>query len=137
MASLNDISKSPPSLAQIANKIKNTAVKLAPKKTGNLKNKLDTYNRPSGMVKRSVSGNVISYSFEIDVSPPGAEYGKFWNDPNVSSTVKNGKTKNVPGSINFAQKAIDSPEVQKMIDMLVNDTANEVVDMITKELSDI
>jgi len=137
MASLNDISKSTPSLAQIANKIKNTAVKLAPRKTGNLKKQLDTYNRPSGMVKKTINGGVISYSFEIDVSPPGAEYGKFWNDPNVSRTVKNGKTKNVPGSINFAQKAIDSPEVQKMIDMLVNDTANQMVDMINKELSDI
>jgi hypothetical protein len=137
MASLNDISKTPPSLAQIANKIKNTAVKLAPKRTGNLKRQLDTYNRPSGMIKRTLQGGVISYSFEIDVAPPGAEYGKWWNDPNVSRTVKNGKTKNIPGSINFAQKAIESPEVLKMIDMLVNDTANEVADMINKELSDI
>ena len=131
MASLNEISKSPPSLAQIANKIKSTAVKLAPKDTGNLKKQLDTYNRPSGMVKRSVSGNVISYSFELDVSPPGAEYGMWWNDPTVSRTVK-GR----PG-VNFASKAINSPEVLKMIDMLVKDTTDEVVDMITKDLSNI
>ena len=44
MASLKDISKNTPTLAQIANTIKKTAVKLAPKDTGNLKNKLDLLN---------------------------------------------------------------------------------------------
>jgi hypothetical protein len=128
MASLKDISKNTPTLAQIANTIKKTAVKLAPRDTGNLKNKLDTYNRPSGMVKTGVNGGVISYSFEIDVSPPGAEYGKWWNDPTVSRTVK-GKPE-----VNFASRAINSPEVKQMIDKLVNETANDIADMVSKEL---
>ena len=54
MASLKDISKNTPTLAQIANTIKKTAVKLAPKDTGTLKRQLDTYNRPSGMVKTGI-----------------------------------------------------------------------------------
>jgi hypothetical protein len=128
MASLKDISKNTPTLAGIANTIKKTAVKLAPKDTGNLKNKLDTYNRPSGMVKTSINGGVMSYSFELDVSPPGAEYGKWWNDPTVSRTVK-GKPE-----VNFASRAINSPEVKQLIDKLVNDTANNLADMVSKEL---
>jgi hypothetical protein len=128
MASLNDISKSSPTLAQIANTIKNKAVKLAPKRTGNLKRQLDTYNRPSGMIKRTLQGGVISYSFEIDVAPPGAEYGKWWNDPTVSRTVK-GK----PG-VNFASRAINDQQVQQLIDKLVNDATNDIVDMVAKDL---
>ena len=128
MASLKDISKNTPTLAQIANTIKKTAVKLAPRDTGNLKNKLDTYNRPSGMVKSTINGGVMSYSFELDVSPPGADYGKWWNDPTVSRTVE-GKPE-----VNFASRAINSPEVKQLIDKLVNDTANNLADMVSKEL---
>jgi hypothetical protein len=128
MASLKDISKNTPTLAQIANTIKKTAVKLAPRDTGNLKKQLDTYNRPSGMVKSSINGGVMSYSFELDVSPPGADYGKWWNDPTVSRTVK-GKPE-----VNFASRAINSPEVKQLIDKLVNDTADNLADMVSKEL---
>jgi hypothetical protein len=128
MASLKDISKNTPTLAGIANTIKKTAVKLAPKDTGNLKRQLDTYNRPSGMVKTSINGGVMSYSFELDVSPPGADYGKWWNDPTVSRTVK-GKPE-----VNFASRAINSPEVKQLIDKLVNETANNLADMVAKEL---
>jgi hypothetical protein len=128
MASLKDISKNTPTLAGIANTIKKTAVKLAPKDTGNLKRQLDTYNRPSGMVKSTINGGVMSYSFELDVSPPGAEYGKWWNDPTVSRTVK-GKPE-----VNFASRAINSPEVKQLIDKLVNETANNLADMVSKEL---
>jgi hypothetical protein len=128
MASLKDISKNTPTLAGIANAIKKTAVKLAPKDTGNLKRQLDTYNRPSGMVKSTINGGVMSYSFELDVSPPGADYGKWWNDPTVSRTVK-GKPE-----VNFASRAINSPEVKQLIDKLVNETANNLADMVSKEL---
>jgi hypothetical protein len=131
MASLKDISKNTPTLAGIANAIKKTAVKLAPKDTGNLKRQLDTYNRPSGMVKSTINGGVMSYSFELDVSPPGAEYGKWWNDPTVSRTVK-GKPE-----VNFASRAINSPEVKQLIDKLVNETANNLADMVAKEFKSI
>jgi hypothetical protein len=131
MASLKDISKNTPTLAGIANTIKKTAVKLAPKDTGNLKRQLDTYNRPSGMVKSSINGGVMSYSFELDVSPPGADYGKWWNDPTVSRTVK-GKPE-----VNFASRAINSPEVKQLIDKLVNETANNLADMVSKEFKSI
>jgi hypothetical protein len=135
MASLDNAVKKTPTLAQVANLIKRKAVALAPKKTGNLKNKLDTYNRPAGMVKRTMNGkNSVSVSFTIDVSPPGAEYGKFWNDPNVSDSVRKGKTPNVPKSINFADKALEDPEVKMMIDKVISDVTNEIVNYLTDEV---
>jgi len=135
MANLDKVVKKTPTLAQVANLIKKKAVALAPKKTGNLKNKLDTYNRPAGMVKQKTSGKkTISFSFTIDVSPPGAEYGKFWNDPNVSDSVRKGKTPNVPKSINFADKAMEDPEVKLMIDKIVNDMTNDIVGYFKSEV---
>lgn len=135
MSNLDKAVKKTPTLAQVANTIKKKAIALAPKKTGNLKRQLDTYNRPAGMVKRTMNGNKsISLSFTLDVSPPGAEYGKFWNDPNVSSTVKRGKTPNVPKSINFADKALEDPEVKMMIDKVVSDVTNDIVDYFKAEV---
>lgn len=116
-----------PTLSEISNKIKSLAVAYAPKKTGNLRKQLDTYNRPSGMIK--VDNKTKSFTFELDVAPPGAEYGQYWNDPNVSWQVKQGGN---PKNINFADKAINSPEVNKMID----DYVNSVVDDVVKQLGD-
>lgn len=121
-------------LSDIAVKIKNLAVAKAPLKTGNLKRKLADYNRPAGMVKERKTTKGKTIEFTLDVSPPGAEYGKYWNDPDVSDSVRNGKTKNIPGSINFAQKAIDDIEVQKMIDEYVNTIGEEIANQLKKSL---
>lgn len=135
MANLDKVVKKTPTLDQIANTIRKKAVALAPKKTGNLKNKLETYNRPAGMVKQKVSGKkMVSLSFTLDVSPPGAEYGKFWNDPNVSDSVRNGKTPNVPKSINFSDKAMEDPEVKRMIDKVISDMTNDIVGYFKSEV---
>lgn len=124
-------------LAQIATKIKTLAVAKAPKKTGNLKRKLDTYNRPAGMIKEGKSPKGKTIEFTLDVSPPGAEYGKYWNDPNVSETVRKGKTPNVPKSINFAEKAINDAEIQRMIDEYVSKIGDEIVNQIAKGVDDL
>jgi hypothetical protein len=124
-------------LAQIANSIKGLAVTKAPKRTGNLKRQLDTYNRPSGMIKESKTNKSRSFEFTLDVAPPGAEYGQFWNDPNVSETVRRGKTINVPGAINFADKAINDPSIEKMIDEYLKSIADEIVNEIGKAVNDL
>jgi hypothetical protein len=125
------------SLAKIATKIKDLAAAKAPVKTGNLKRKIADFNRPSGMVKETKTKSGRSFEFSLDVSPPGAEYGKYWNDPTVSETVEKGKTKNVPKAINFAQKAYDDPSVQKMIDDYIKTIQNEISDEIGKSLDDL
>jgi len=138
MANLDKVIKKTPTLDQVANTIRKKAVALAPKKTGNLKSKLETYNRPSGMVKQKLSGKkMISLSFTLDVSPPGAEYGKFWNDPNVSDSVRKGKTPNVPKSINFADKAMEDPEVKRMIDKVISDLTNDIVGYFKSEVKNL
>jgi hypothetical protein len=124
-------------LAQIANKIKTLAVTKAPKRTGNLKKQLDTFNRPSGMIKESKTDTSRTFEFSLDVSPPGAEYGKYWNDPTVSDTVRRGKTVNVPGAINFAQKAINDPQIEKMIDEYLAEMTDEIVTQIKKSIDDL
>ena len=125
------------SLAQIATKIKNLASAKAPVKTGNLKRKINDFNRPSGMIKETKTNKSRSFEFTLDVSPPGAEYGKYWNDPNVSETVRKGKTPNVPKSINFAEQAINDPQVEKMIQDYLDTIAEEIADEIVKSVNDL
>ena len=105
-----------PTLAQLSTTYKSLALARAPRKTGNLKNKLEAYNRPSGMVK--VLGE-NKFELTLDVAPPGAEYGKFWNEPNVSYQVANQTTGN-KDKINFAEQALNSQELKNQIDEFIN-----------------
>ena len=118
-----------PSLKDIAKQVGGLAVAKAPKKTGNLKRKLARANTPDKVLKEDKKTK--SFSFEIDYAPPGAEYGQYWNDPTVSKTVRNGKTKNIPGAINFADKAINSP----IIDSLIQDYMDEIGVMVAEEIA--
>jgi hypothetical protein len=112
-----------PTLAQLSITYKSLAVARAPRKTGNLKNKLEAYNRPSGMVK--VLGP-NKFELVLDVAPPGAEYGKWWNDPNVSYQVANQKTGN-DDKINFAKQALNSSELKKQINLFMNGKVDELL----------
>ena len=136
MPNLSKIQPKTPTLNKVALLIKNKAVKYAPIRTGNLKRKLDSFNRPAGMISKKIEDGKIKLKFMLDVAPPGAEYGKWWNDPTVSSTVRRGKTKNVPDSINFAQKAFNDAEVQAAIDILLNDVFNDLVDYLGESIRD-
>ena len=84
-----------------------------------------------------LKNKTYTFEFNIDVSPPGAEYGQWWNDPTVSSTVKNQKTGN-KDKINFAEQAIEDPSFQSMIDdyieSLTDKIALSVANAIDKEL---
>jgi hypothetical protein len=112
-----------PTLAQLSITYKSLAVARAPRKTGNLKNKLEAYNRPSGMVK--VLGP-NKFELVLDVAPPGADYGKWWNDPNVSYQVANQKTGN-DDKINFAKQALNSSELKKQINLFMNGKVDELL----------
>ena len=124
------------SLAQIATKIKDLASAKAPKRTGNLKRKIADFNRPSGMIKQTKTNKNRSFEFVIDVSPPGAEYGQYWNDPNVSYQVKNQKTGN-ESHINFAQQALNDPMIDKMINEYLETIADEIVLQLGDAIDDL
>jgi hypothetical protein len=61
----------------------------------------------------------------------------FWNDPTVSKTVRNGKTKNVPESINFADKAINSPIIDSLIQDYMDEIGKQVVEQISNAIDDL
>jgi hypothetical protein len=60
------------------------------------------------------------------VAPPGATYGKFWNDPDVSDTVRTQKTGN-KSSINYGKKAWKDSEVKSAIKKYAKETGKQVV----------
>jgi hypothetical protein len=112
-------------LEQISTQIRDLATLKAPFRTGNLRTKIQQYNRPQrgGMIKEKSS----SFTIELNYSPPGAEYGMFWNDPTLAKNIKNAKTKNIPGSINFADKAINSDIVASMLDLHIEERVDKFI----------
>lgn len=102
------ISKIQLPLKNVAKTIRNVASKLAPRKTGNLRNRLRSYNTPDRMVKFDKSGGA---KITLFFAPPGATYGKFWNRPPATDKSR---VKNRP-EFNFANKAYKDPSVKKAI----------------------
>jgi hypothetical protein len=134
--SLNDIIRKANSLADIISKRVSAN---APKKTGNLQKALLKANNLNTMlnVQKGTTKNVPikTITFTIDYAPDGAEYGMWWNDPTVSSTVRNGKTKNVPDKINFVETALKEPQVQKALNDIYNLLGDTYLAQIDDELS--
>lgn len=116
-------------LTQLSERVKSLAIAYAPIKTGNLRKQIDTYNRPSGMIK--LDTKTKSFSLRLDVSPPGAKYGKYWNDPDVSWQVKKGGK---PENINFAQRALDDPSIKQLINQYKLEIRLEVQKEIQKAI---
>lgn len=124
-----------PTLKDIAKQVSGLTVSKAPKKTGRLKKALARENTPDKVLKEDK--NTQSFEFEINYAPPGAEYGQWWNDPTVSRTVRNGKTKNIPDAINFADKAINSPIIESLLLDYMDEIGMQVVEKIQKAVDDL
>jgi len=114
-------------LDKIAKKLKTLAVALAPYKTGNLKDKLNSYNTLDKMVVDRGGGRA---GIEFETGPPGAVYGRFWNPPSTSKS----KTKNRP-EFGFADKALGG--VDSEIDAYVKEVEALIILQIQAELKDI
>jgi hypothetical protein len=133
-------------LLQVAQKLGDLTSKKAPKETGNLKGRLKDANtgrkilsgknsaQAEKQIVNDLKSGTFNFEFGIDVAPPGAEYGQWWNDPTVSKTVKKGKTKNIPEGINFASKAYESSEFQRELDDYVKSLTDKLVDSISKQI---
>jgi hypothetical protein len=137
MPSLNDITKKSKSLANI---ISRSVASYAPRKTGNLQRALKRANNINTMfeVQGGASKEMIvrSLVFTYNYSPDDAPYGIWWNEPTLASNIKNGKTKNIPQSINFAEKGLNDPQVMSAIDELVTLIGDSVLERINKELKE-
>jgi len=134
MANLTSIIRGNKELNKVATQIKNIALFYAPKKTGNLKRKMNQANRPANMIKILSGSTKVSIGISLDIAPDGAEYGKYWNSPNVSRTVRNGKTRNVPRSIDYGKKAMDDPQTKKELNDFLKQFADDYTKFILKEL---
>jgi hypothetical protein len=134
MANLNTIIRGSKQLNEVATQVKNIALFYAPIKTGNLKRKMNQANRPANMI-RIVNGKTKSLiTLSLNIAPDGAEYGKYWNSPNVSRTVRNGKTPNVPRSIDYGKQALEDPRVKKEWKEFFQEFSDEYVKAIVREL---
>lgn len=134
MANLTSIIRGNKELNKVATQIKNIALFYAPKKTGNLKRKMNQANRPSNMIKILSGSSKVTVGISLDIAPDGAEYGKYWNSPNVSRTVRNGKTRNVPRSIDYGKKALEDPQTKKELNDFLKQFAADYTKFILKEL---
>ena len=133
-------------LLQVAQRLGDLTVAKAPKKTGNLKRQLKSANtgrkilggRNSAQAEKQIIDDLrtgtFTFEFDIDVAPPGAEYGRWWNDPDVAEKVREGKTKNIPDGINFGEKAYNDPQFQKVLDDYIEGLTDKVAASIAKAI---
>ena len=135
MATLQDLQRKQKRLVDVLVK---QVVDRAPEKTGRLKkalkkeNNINTVFENTGGSSKTVP--LQSFEFSINYAPDGAPDGKYWNDPTLSKTVKNGKTKNIPESINFAEKAILTPEFQKGLDELLDLIGDTILENVVMDI---
>jgi hypothetical protein len=110
----------------------------APIKTGRLRKALKKANTVNTVLENTggFSKNIPiqSFEFSINYAPDDAPYGKYWNDPTLAKNIKKGKTKNIPQSINFAEKAILTPEFQRGLDDLLDLIGESIADNVVREL---
>ena len=108
--SINDVIRKANSLADIISKRVAANAPRSKGGNGNLQKALLRANNLNTMLNVQKGGSkqipIKTITFTIDYAPDGAEYGMWWNDPTVSSTVRNGKTKNIPDKINFVENAL-------------------------------
>jgi len=109
---------------------------------GNLKRQLKAANKGRSVLsgRNSVQAEkqivedlkkgTFTFEFNINVAPPGAEYGKYWNDPDVSEQVENQTTGN-KDKINFADQAVESAEFQSMLDDYIETLTDKIAESIS------
>ena len=132
------------SLKLVAKEIQSNLQKYAPQakiKGGNLRKQLKATNSLNSIIKQTK----IDYNAElksqdiatisIDVAPKYAEYGKFWNKPDVSWQVKTQKTGNLD-KIDFGERSIDDA-IYKYLDLFAEELEASIALQIQSELKDI
>jgi len=138
MATFNDLQKKGKGLSDIISK---KVAEKAPIKTGRLRKALRRANTFDSMIElekgSSKQLDVKGFTINIDYAPTDAEYGMFWNEPTLAKNIKNGKTSNIPESINFAEKALADSVVQRALDEMVDVIGEMVAAAISKEIEDL
>lgn len=123
-------------LESIAVGIRDLAVKNAPYKTGNLRNKIKQANTPAKtkMIKQLKDLSVV---ISLDYAPNGAEYGQWFNDPPKVSSKRRASLKKTAvrkGNWNYAIDAMNDDELSKRFEEYLDLLGDYVVDEIEIEL---
>lgn len=139
MATINDITKKAKTITDVLVKqVVDKAPRRAGPKGGTLKKALKRANNINTVFDlQGANSKVIplqSFEFSINYAPDDAPYGKFWNEPTLAKNIKDGQTKNIPQSINFAEKAILTPQFQKGLDDLLDLIGETIANNVVKEL---
>ena len=120
MATLNDIAKKVSSLAQL----NLTRGRTKAYKTGNLYRNIGSYNTPARVLgntklgKKRLSVSDTRYGIELNLvyNPPGATYGQFVEEGTRYMDARP-----------FAQEAINSPIIDRMIEEYVGIYVDETI----------
>jgi hypothetical protein len=115
-------------LKNVAKTIRNVGSKLAPRKTGNLRNAIREYNTPDRMVKFDSNGDAtITFYF----APPKATYGKYWNTPYGSGSGRTAKLKRrYPEHFDYAERAYQDMSVKDAIKSYTNSVGKAIAEEI-------
>jgi hypothetical protein len=112
-------------LKNVAKQIRNVASATAPRKTGNLRNTLRTYNTPDRMVKFDDKGQA---KITLYFAPPGAKYGRYWNKPFGSGSGTTSKLKkNHSQHFDYAEKAYNDDSVKRLMQKYIKAVGSQIL----------
>jgi len=127
------ISKSTPELVAIATTLRDLTSAGAPVKTGNLRDTIKSFNTNNRMITFDAVSRRARV--KVDYAPPGANYGRYWNDPfgqgsGTTATIR----KRYPNKFNYAIKALQDTSIDMLIANYTNAVAKDVVAEVVAEL---
>jgi len=127
------ISKSTPELVAIATTLRDLTSAGAPVKTGNLRDTIKSFNTTNRMITFDAVSRRARV--KVDYAPPGANYGRYWNDPfgqgsGTTATIR----KRYPNKFNYAIKALQDTSIDMLIANYTNALAKDVVAEVVAEL---
>ena len=99
-------------------------------KTGNLFNKVTTYNDVSRMLKEQSEGKVV---LALDYGPPGALYGKFVHGGHLTRNKDESQRWFIEGRP-YAQYAANDPQIQMLIDVYIKSEMDKKLGELASEL---
>lgn len=94
-------------------------------KTGNLYNRISSYNKAENMVIEQKNGKNKKYIITINIAPDGAVYGKYVHDGTYKMMARP-----------FAEAAANDPQMRKAVDELVNTDIDVMLGVFNKEMNE-
>ena len=94
-------------------------------KTGNLYNRISSYNKSENMVVEEKNGKSKKYIITINIAPDGAVYGKYVHDGTYKMMARP-----------FAELAAQDPQMKKAVDELVNTDIDVMLSAVNKEMKE-